>query len=244
MELSSGFDLKCNFTDYKYNWGRSAYTCCGVEVKLEEPNVAITNVIGDHLVGNVIDDTSYLLIENQIVRFLPSGIPQKFRNLKALIISGSQLQQIQRINFDGLENLKVLLLDYNDLKVIPEDVFDNLANLEFLSLCLNGIESLSESTFNGLGSLKRLFLHENKIERLGGKIFANNPKLEVIWLQGNKLKFIGADIFSPTIAAKEVFLGSNVCIHSWFPGPSTLEELTELIINRCSEVNSELFRLH
>lgn len=239
--LTFGIELNCNFTNYNFIWGEVEYTCEAVEVVIEQPKVVIASIAGEHFSGRSAEDVRQLRVNKQILLFVPTGLGQAFINLKALILEGTSLTAIERSNFVDLHNLTALLLPYNELVEIPVDAFADLAEVEFLSLSLNEIKSLSENVFAGMMSLKRLHLHENRIERIGGGIFANNNKLEVIWLQGNRLKFIGAEILTPVKNVKEVFLGSNVCIHDWYPGPATLEKLIEEISERCqASDNSEL----
>jgi Leucine rich repeat len=100
---------------------------------------------------------------------------------------------------------------------------------------MNQLTSLSDRSFSGLLNLRRLHLHENLLEQIGNSTFSSNENLQVIWLQGNKLKFIGAAFLSPVKSPHEVFLGSNVCIHSWFPGPVSLQGLLAQVAEHCRE---------
>lgn len=234
--MTLGIELNCNFINYNFVWGEIEYTCEAFEVVIEQPKVVITSITGEHFSGRTTEDVHQLHVNKQILLFIPNGLAQVFTKLKALVLEGTSLTAIERNNFVDLHNLTALILPYNELMEIPDDAFADLAKVEFLSLGLNEIKSLSENVFTGMISLKRLHLHENKIERVGGGIFANNNKLEVIWLQGNRLKFIGAEILTPVKNVKEVFLGSNVCIHEWYPGPVTLQELIGKISERCQNL--------
>lgn len=234
VSLSSGLELNCNFIDHSYVWGEIEHTCEVKKLKVEEANETITNVIGDNPAGKTIDGVHQLFADEQTIFYLPNGIAKSFPNLKSLIVQDCSVGSVVRSNFEELRSLTALLLPYNQIEQVPEDAFDDLVKLEFLSLALNKIETLNENVFRSLKSLKRLHLYENQLERIESRIFASNHNLEVIWLQGNKLKFIAADFLTPINNVSEVFLGSNVCIHSWFPGPVTLEGLIREIADRCA----------
>lgn len=237
--LSSGIDLKCRFEDYSYIWGTEEYTCNVTELEIVEVDIPIQKVVGDHHEGKSNYEVLQVFIDELTVNYLPAGVAHLFPNLKAFIVQDSGLRRVERSNFRNMHSLNALLLSYNKLAEIPGDTFADLAQLEFLSLAMNQLTALSDRSFGGLAKLKRLHLHENLLERIENSTFSSNENLEVIWLQGNKLKFISAAFLMPVRNPTEVFLGSNVCIHSWFPGPTSLKGLIEEVAERCKEMEGK-----
>lgn len=231
----NGIDLKCIFQEHVFVWGSDEYTCNATGLKVDRPDSVASSVLGDHRAGMTINEVSQLLIDYQVVHYIPAGIANAFTSLRTLIVSSSQLKHVARNNFEGMKNLMSLLVQYNDISEIPDDAFVDLDKLEYLALNGNDIRTLPDNVFSGLRNLKRLHLNDNKLVSIGGELFGSSRKLEVIWLQGNRLRYIGSNLLAPVPNVKEVFLGSNVCIHNWFPGPITLEGLKQQIADRCDD---------
>lgn len=233
MTPSSAIDLKCVFQNHSFIWGPDEYTCNVTGLKVTQPDSVATSVLGEHRTGMTINEVSQILIDYQVVHYIPANIANAFTSLCTLIVRSSSLKHVARNNFGGMKNLTSLLIQYNDVSEIPDDAFVDLDKLEFLALNGNDIRSLPDNVFSRLRNLKRLHLDDNKLVSVGGELLGSNNKLEVIWLQGNRLRHIGSNLLSPVPNVREVFLGSNVCIHNWFPGPISLEGLKQQIADRC-----------
>lgn len=156
-------------------------------------------------------------------------------------IDGSELQSIQRSDFEGMENLKELSLYKNLLAELPEDAFDDLLKLEDLSLSQNEIVKLGENLFRKLVDLKELFLRSNRIETIQATLFEANTKLEVIWLQNNRLVDISPHAFSH-LNLRDLQMKNNPCINADFPSEEvkSLAEIEDIFKEHCNENCEEL----
>jgi insulin-like growth factor-binding protein complex acid labile subunit len=155
------------------------------------------------------DVKAFTIANNQLVRFLPQEISEKFPNLLEFSARNSSLNFLSRKNFEGMSNLKSLNLANNNIKYIDSDALDDLIELEELDLSSNAMETLDESLFSKLRSLKTLRLSGNKIHFINGKMFRGLPNLQNISLSSNQLSTIDENMFKTNKNLKNIWLQNN-----------------------------------
>ncbi|CAO1301425.1 unnamed protein product [Diamesa tonsa] len=145
--LSNGFELKCKFVDIEYsNWGNK-YTCNAINFNIQQSNVIIVSANGRHQNGKSDIDVQQIIINNQNSAYFPHGLGNLFPRLRGINIQHSDLKNIKREDFKGLENLQALYLDHNLIEVIPENTFDDLKSLEALWMNQNNLKIIDPNIF-------------------------------------------------------------------------------------------------
>lgn len=156
-----------------------------------------------------------LLISDSYIIYLPNNISQFFPNLQFFGVVNSNVEFINRENFNGMEATKTLDLRRNKISLITDEVFMDLINLKKINLSGNLISILPSNAFNLMYHLSKFIMNENLIELFDTDIFRHNHKLEEIHLWRNKIKAIRID--SKKFAKLTVFdLRENVCIDDIF----------------------------
>lgn len=104
-----------------------------------------------------INEIETLFVNNADVEFLPTGIKNKFKKLRALYIQSSRLLSITKENlkeFGG--SLEFLSLPDNNIMSIDSDLFEYNANVKVFSLNRNHIYYIEPEFFTNLMRLKNL----------------------------------------------------------------------------------------
>lgn len=122
------------------------------------------------------------------ITFIPSGIFEKFPNLRSFSLPG-HVESVTHSDFVHATNLVRLTLR-NQLKVIVGSVFDQMTKLEVLDLSWNKITSIHEQGFKGLGRLSTLRLNRNQIHKLKVHTFQHVPLLEELLLNNNHIETV------------------------------------------------------
>lgn len=193
---TEAFDLECANT--------SNSTCVVTSLRIKEKSETIDNVKGLALIA-----VKEIFIHGQQVKYLPSNFGEKFSALTTLKVQRSELQEINREDFKGIENLKLISFHNNDLVRINRNVFYDLQLLDELDLSNNNVIELEPKVFNKLISLKIINLDFNDLSELDAGLFRNNRKLEVVSLRNNNVKFLPTLIFETLKALKTVVLSNN-----------------------------------
>lgn len=121
----------------------------------------LNNVIEVHLSGYTNDNVSYLLIMNQNVPFIPRGITNLFKNLRAIDHASSQLASISAIDLQQFPRLEYLGLFRNDLLSLDGDLFIFNPLLKVLSFTENRIRNIGYDLLTSLNDLEYLSLSNN-----------------------------------------------------------------------------------
>ncbi len=114
----------------------------------------------------------------------------KMRHLKALDLSGNEIEQILRKIY-RLKKLRRLLLYRNKIKYLPISIC-SMKNLEELRLDSNHIQCLPLHIGN-LINLKKLSIDNNKLGKLSESI-CELENLEELYLRGNNIKYLPENI--------------------------------------------------
>jgi Leucine rich repeat len=122
---------------------------CKVQNFNSTERVAITGV---HTINNFhnISDIKLLLIDEQIMKFLPSNLHNFFPNLSALIIDSTQLTSIARIDLENFEHLQLLFIGNNKIDELNGDLFHGNPHVEWITYINNFTKRISADIFDAL----------------------------------------------------------------------------------------------
>ena len=222
-------DLNCKYSENQDN----LYECKTFNLRITDGNIKIAKTVGDHVDNRYNRDVSQFYAFDQLMIYLPMLISDTFPNLTIYRVLLSGLEFITRSNFEGLHNLTGFEFRMNHIEVFPKDVFYGIPNLIWMSLQSNQISSLDPDTFIKNPNLKEIFMARNKIEFLDGGLFRKNLKMEGIHFDFNRLIFIGPEILTPLKNLKSVTFQWNVCLSENYPDNVTLEQLKEVLLEKC-----------
>lgn len=150
---------------------------------------------------------------NNLVKFLPINIGQKFPNLEKLSVYKCSLRKVGNESLRGLSALKKLLLYKNSITDIEVGAFHDLRSLEELDLSKNNLKMLHESLLD------------------------HNLLLRSVLVANNQLMFVSSGLFDNKRNLTLADLQSNTCINGIFQFGSSLGNLTESLESNCSAGN-------
>lgn len=104
----------------------------------------------------------YLSFYQNPLKNIPAGVFKKLNTLKVLILTFTQLPEINSQSFEGLTNVEILSLYGNRLENLPDNVFKEMPNLKNLNLGSNKLTDVNSQAIAGL-PLKKVSLKDNKI---------------------------------------------------------------------------------
>lgn len=93
-------------------------------MEITSPGEVITNFKANPM------ELHELIISNQIVNYIPKGIPDLFPNLKVLSITNCKLKEVKAEDLQGFDKLAYLNLSNNCLKYLPDDLFKFVPQLK------------------------------------------------------------------------------------------------------------------
>lgn len=98
-----------------------------------------------------------LQVESATVKFIPTGIMNKFRYIKALKIVHSGLLSVNKGNLKEFgDSLEFLNLNDNKLTILDGDLFEYNKNLKTANFIGNPIRHIDHAFFSNLNNLKNL----------------------------------------------------------------------------------------
>ncbi|KAL3987662.1 hypothetical protein ACER0C_014777 [Sarotherodon galilaeus] len=154
-------------------------------------------------------------------------------SLRVLVLTNSQIEEIQPQAFFSLSFLEKLDLSWNKLKTLPVDFSSSLPalkelrlehnnlhylsgyslefldNMEKLDLSYNKLVSVGPGVFRGLSRLRQLYLHNNKLTVLQQGSLDMLPGLEVLQLSNNNISQIDTDALAPLYSLAVLDLEGN-----------------------------------
>lgn len=167
------------------------------------------------------EDIRYMSLSRNVIRELPGGSFQMFKNLLFLDLSGNSLAILNAEMFVGLENslmelklgqnkitnigniplklsqLRRLDLSYNNIVDIPRNAFEGVENLVYLNLSNNHHFAPTPSNIIGsLGKLQILDISNIGLRTVQSELFSKSPSLRAIYLKNNKLTEITDGTFN------------------------------------------------
>lgn len=158
----------------------------------ENGNYAIT---GNHLAGKNDDSVLFVIAKNSKMDYIPPAIIKKFKNLRSVDFSKSELKSITANTFrDGL-NIKNFWLYENKLTSLPGNIFAN-TKVEFVDLQHNLINQISWNAFANSSNVNKINLNDNQLPaNLDPRIFQNLPNLRELVLRDNQITDFAIDAF-------------------------------------------------
>lgn len=166
-------------------------------------------------------DIKYMSLSRNVIRELPAGSFQMFRNLIYLDLSGNALATISADTFTGLEaslkdlrlaqnritgigtsplqlgELKFLDLSANSIADIPVNAFTGVPNLIYLNISNNHhLAPIPATIFHALTRLKSLDMSNTGVRQLPVELFANTPDLELVQLRHNSIQELTEGCFA------------------------------------------------
>lgn len=154
-------------------------------------------------------------------------------SLRVLVLTNSQIEEIQPQAFFSLSFLEKLDLSWNKLKTLPVDFSSSLSalkelrlehnnlhyisgysleyldNMEKLDLSYNKLESVGPGVFRGLSRLRQLYLHNNRLTVVQQGSMDMLPGLEVLQLSNNNISQIDTDALAPLYSLAVLDLEGN-----------------------------------
>ena len=231
INIVKALDVNCGFSKHS-----DGYNCQALAFKVNQPNMTIIGVKGNHMTGSKNNDVDVLYVtSNYQMDYIPFGLSSVFPNLNKFDVQTTSLAYISKASFKGLNNLKSINFLSGEIEVIPGDTFSELIYLQTLNLRSNKIQKFEEETFSSLENLKFLYLHDNKIFMIQSKLLINNVNLEIINLSNNNLRIIGSNLMTNLIKLNNLNFEGNVCINKNYKSGFNKSEITREIKTKCSD---------
>jgi hypothetical protein len=106
-----------------------------------------------------VEDVQGLKIKNQsnLQRF-PRGLGSVFPRLKAVEISGCDLEKLSKEDLAGLEDLEVLILESNQISSLDDDLFENNRKLTHISFRNNKLGKMTSKLFDPIPRDQLMYL--------------------------------------------------------------------------------------
>jgi Leucine-rich repeat (LRR) protein len=104
---------------------------------------------------------SFYIYQSSLLRFIPSGITNYFRNLTVLVIAQTSLKIITKMDLKPFKNLKGLYLDKNELDVLESDLFEHNLKIQELNFSENLLKHIAFDVLEPLKHLTRADFFNN-----------------------------------------------------------------------------------
>ncbi|XP_040046818.1 uncharacterized protein LOC120827776 [Gasterosteus aculeatus] len=108
-------------------------------------------------------------------------------SLRVLVLTDSQIHEVQPQAFFSLSFLEKLDLSWNQLTALPVDFSTSLSGLRELRLEHNNLHHLSGNSFEHLDNIERLDLSHNQLVAVGFGVFRGLSRLRQLYLRNNRL---------------------------------------------------------
>lgn len=167
------------------------------------------------------EDIRYMSLSRNVIRELPGGSFQMFKNLLYLDLSGNSLAILNAEMFVGLENslmdlklsqnkitnigsvplkltqLRRLDLSHNNIADIPKNAFEGIENVAYLNLSNNHhLAPMPSSIISSLTKLQVFDLSNVGLRTVQSELFSKSPNLRSIYLRNNKINELADGTFN------------------------------------------------
>jgi hypothetical protein len=172
--------IDCTYSTLETYWTLSnTYSCAGWVEPTGDSRV-VSAVKGDHLEGKsnrLVQDVS---LKNQLIKVFPRNLSSFFKNLEAIHIYNSGLEQISKEDLLEFPRLRQLAVNYNKIKEVDGNLFQNNPRLQAISFGGNPIKHVGHQVFDGLANLKYLHFYyttcidqrsDNNLQRMENLLF-------------------------------------------------------------------------
>ncbi|XP_028312052.1 insulin-like growth factor-binding protein complex acid labile subunit [Gouania willdenowi] len=109
------------------------------------------------------------------------------RSLRVMVLTDSQVEEIQPQAFFSLSFLEKLDLSWNQLTILPVEFSTSLSALKELRLEHNFLHYISDYSFEHLDNLEKLDLSYNHLTVIGPGVFRGHSRLRQLYLHNNRL---------------------------------------------------------
>ena len=210
ISVVKGLDVKCVFNTFQY-WNSKEFTCTVKDLKIVNPFVNITNVVGEYKTNYNSKDVKGFQVINQDTEYLPYQF-DVFPNLTFLWVENSNQKYILKTDFTNLPKLEHIHFHEGEIAEIDKDTFVNTPELWYIAISHHKLKSLPKCLFRNLSKLKHVSFHDNQLEVIDGDLFKNNPMVDVIRFNDNHLQIIGTQLLHNLKFLEIVWFQHNVCI--------------------------------
>ncbi|XP_067892402.1 uncharacterized protein [Heterodontus francisci] len=150
-----------------------------------------------------------LLISSSNVQQVDDGAFAVLENLWRLDLQRNEIRQLGNSFSIGLSFLNELILSDNNLKKLNSLMFQYLDNVQKLFLNNNQISEIPSGAFRSMTRLRQLHLQNNRLDSLNNGVFFMLQSLEVLDLQGNQIKDIDTGVFTSLTSLTLLNLSKN-----------------------------------
>lgn len=140
------------------------------------PSNSTICTLGKHLPRKTHKDVNAIYFSSALVKFIPVGIGEIFKNLQYFGIVNCNLMGISRDDFKGFEQLNGVYIHTNQITYLPDDLFQGLTKLTEISIIYN-------SKLRYISSKILLNVIDNGLEYVD---FAQNGCVNVYYCPGYK----------------------------------------------------------
>ncbi|KAI3359379.1 hypothetical protein L3Q82_002882 [Scortum barcoo] len=137
---------------------------------------------------------------------VPRGFPH---GTWLLELGGNNLSEIGTRAFTGLWSLRVLVLTNSQIKEIQPQAFFSLSFLEKLDLSWNQLTSLPVDFSASLSALRELRLEHNNLRHIAGYSLEYLDNMEKLDLSYNQLVMVGHGVFRGLSRLRQLYLHNN-----------------------------------
>jgi len=204
---------------------------------LLSPNIEIASVTitgSNSEVVVTIEDVEYIEIKNmKSVEYLPDKIGFFFPKLGYLSVENTNLKNISRSNFKGMEKLWTVSFNKNQLTNLNEDLFEDVPNLILITFDDNKIRSIPLQLLVNLKQLGKFQFTNSLIENIQSDLFINNKELWKVDLKNNRLKTIELD-FRQLKNLQNLEFEGNICINKNAANADEIPKVQSIIESNCT----------
>ncbi|XP_067844322.1 leucine-rich repeat-containing protein 70-like [Heptranchias perlo] len=151
-----------------------------------------------------------LLISSSNVKEVEDGAFTVLGNLWRLDLQRNDIRQLSNSFSIGLSFLNELILSDNNLEELNSQMFQYLDNVQKLYLNNNQISNIQNGAFRSMTRLRQLHLQNNQLDILNNGVFFMLQSLEVLNLQGNQIKNVDSGVFTSLTSLTLLNLSKNV----------------------------------
>uniref|UniRef100_UPI0037E77CF5 decorin n=1 Tax=Semicossyphus pulcher TaxID=241346 RepID=UPI0037E77CF5 len=143
---------------------------------------------------------------NRGFEHVPRGLPH---GTWLLELGGNNLSEIGTRAFTGLWSLRVLVLTNSQIKEIQPQAFFSLSFLEKLDLSWNQLTSLPVDFSTSLSAIRDLRLEHNSLDHISGYSLEYLDNMEKLDLSHNQLTSVGPGVFRGLSRLRQLYLHNN-----------------------------------
>jgi hypothetical protein len=128
--------------------------------------------------------TDFKVVDKSLY-FVPNIIFDSFRNMRNVVLSNVQIEDIDKNHFRNANALKHLSIQVNNIPKLKARLFELAPNIVTLRLPNNNIYYVHKDAFHGLHQIQEIGLENNKIQVMSAGTFGSLNSLSEIKLLHN-----------------------------------------------------------